>query len=294
MKPHSRRLLLCVGIGVCILATGCGPSQPSTGRQPALSASPPTTALAPPTGSGEFGPDDRSLTSDEYLRLGAPADDRPWTSAEMTKVQKVLTDLAKKDSRQLPRYRSERSGKVFARLTDDENLGLARNATFPLSVRLSEILTYSKEFGAISKVYMAAFAEQHIGGREMVELTAHLFRVMVAITDVVDEYLPTIPKDDPDYSGRMAGFERMKQGAATSVNGALILLTERDAYSAPDRVRFAELVTPTLPLLVRRLKPGSRAEMVQTLETMNTDPKLKELQPALGKLRDAVRKAADE
>src|SRR5919109_1579901 len=61
-------------------------------------------------------PRDESLTSEEYIRLGLAAPDRDWTGNDMVEAEKVLASLAQKGYRQLPRYKSERSGEVFARL----------------------------------------------------------------------------------------------------------------------------------------------------------------------------------
>jgi hypothetical protein len=70
---------------------------------------------------------DESLTSDEYIRLGMPAHDREWSVAEMTDAAQVLTLLVQKGYVKLPRYKSERSGEVFARLVSPQKLALFTN-----------------------------------------------------------------------------------------------------------------------------------------------------------------------
>lgn len=77
---------------------------------------------------------DESLTSEEYLRLGLPAQDRDWSAEDMAKAEKILALLARKGYRKLPRYKSQRSGEVFARLTSPQNLDTLKDRTLPLNV----------------------------------------------------------------------------------------------------------------------------------------------------------------
>jgi hypothetical protein len=85
---------------------------------------------------------DESLTSEEYIRLGLAAQDREWSGDDMVNAEKILTSLAQKAYRQLPRYKSEHSGAMFARLTSPQNLDLFRNRTLPLAARFPQALNY--------------------------------------------------------------------------------------------------------------------------------------------------------
>ena len=209
----------------------------------------------------------------------------------MTKAAKVLTDLAAKDPGQLPRHASSKSGAVFARMTAVANHNFTRSRTLPLETRMANGLAYMQALNGVNMIYLTAFLRNQIGGTEGVRLMAEVVRVADVMGEVADEFFPTIPKDDPNYAVRMGGMTKMKQGSATVIQGALTTLTEAHAYSRADRVWFAESLTETVPTLARRLLPGSRAELLVKLDDMNADPKLNELQPALGKLRDAVKKA---
>lgn len=295
MKPTCFRFALAFGIVMLALAAGCGPTSPATGRQPAVGpAVPPTQPVTPVARPVPATLEDRSFSSARYLNLGLPADDRPWASVDLEKALRVLTDLSKTDARQLPQFGSERSGKVFSRLTADDNLDFARNATLPLSVRMADASNYLAAHNAITKLYFAAFLEKRMDGASVLELSAASFRVMVVMTDVVNEFIPTIPKDDLNYATRMAGLQKVKQGCAISTNGALLTLSEREAYRTADRVRLTESLTTTLPRIVPHMLPASRAEVVQKLDDMNANKDLSELQPALGKLCEAVKTAVAE
>lgn len=119
-------------------------------------------------------------------------------------------------------------------------------------------------------------------------------RATVVMLELVDEFLPTIKKDDPSYQVRMQGLERIKGGLATVVSGGLETLTERDSYRGSERVRLVGYMQETFPLIVPRLPPGARAETMIQLAKMQEDSALKDLQPGLGELRLKVKASLEK
>src|SRR5580704_15216011 len=102
-----------------VFALGCGQKS-----QPA----------AAPAKAAADAPTDQSLTTEQYVELGLPAPDRPWTGEEMTQAAEVLSRIAAGGAERLPRYRSERSGEVFARLTSADNLEVVTRDSLPATV----------------------------------------------------------------------------------------------------------------------------------------------------------------
>jgi hypothetical protein len=109
--------------------------------------------------------------------------------------------------------------------------------------------------------------------------------------DLVDEFLPTIKKDDPNYQIRMQGLDQMKRGLASVVAGGLQTLTERESYRDSELVRLAGYMQETFPRIVPSLPPGTRTETLLRLERMQEDPALKNLQPELRGLHSKVKAA---
>ncbi len=202
----------------------------------------------------------------------------------MIKAEKVLTSLAQKGGRHLPRYKSERSAEVFARLTSPQNFGLFRNRSLPLEARFSQLLDYYQASNQILKLYLSAFLKKDVRDSELIELMGAQLRSTVVVLELVDELLPTLKKDDPSYQVRIQGLEQMKRGLASVVAGGLQTLTEREIYRASELARLVDYMQETFPLIVPRLPPGARTETVVRLEKMQEDPAFKDLQPGLGEL----------
>jgi len=182
---------------------------------------------------------------------------------------------------------------VFARLTAAQNLEFYRNRSLPLEARFPQAITYFESTNQVLKLYLAAYFKKATGGAELVELLGAELRGAVVMLDLVDEFLPTVRKDDPSYEVRMAGLEKVKQGLATMVAGGLQTLTERDSYRTAERVRLIDYMNETLPAILPRLPAGARVETLVRLESMAKDDGLKDLQPALGELSAAARSWVD-
>jgi hypothetical protein len=234
---------------------------------------------------------DESLTSEEYLRLGLPAQDREWSGDDMARAAKTLESLAQKGYRQLPRYKSERSGEVFARLTSPQNLDGFKNRTLPLEARFPESLNYLQGSNAVLKLYLAGYLKKEVRDTELIELVGALLRTTAVMLELVDEFLPTIKKDDPTYQVRMQGLDQMRRGLASIVAGSLKTLTERESYRASELVKLVGYMQETMPVIVPRLPPGARTETLLRLEKMQEDPALKDLQPGLRELFSKVKAA---
>ncbi len=237
-------------------------------------------------------PVDQSLTPDEYIQLGLPAHDRSWSVEEMMRAVKVLTSLSQKDPRHLPRYRSERSGRVFDRITAAQNLQRFKSLPLPLEQRVARSANFLQTINQLFVLYLTSFAKKATGDSEVVELTGALYRTTVVMVDLFNEFLMTLSQDDPSYKDRMAGLEQMKQGLATMVSGGLDMLTAKD-LRATELARLIGYMHDTFPALVPQLPPGSRAETLVRLENMVKDPAMKDLQPGLHELHMKVRSSME-
>ena len=270
-------------------ASGCGqPADPVIQPIPEASFEWPNAGKKPATIES---PSDESLTSEDYLRLGMPSDDRNWSSIDMVQAQKILASLPGGHA-SLPRYQSERSGAMFARLTSSQNLELFRNRSLPPEGRISLALNFGRASNEIFKLYLAAFIKKKVRDSEMIELLGAQLRMVVVNADLMNELAPTLDKGDPAYSARMQGFEQAKRGAASVVMGALQTFDEQQTYRQSGLERLADYVRDTFPTLVPFLPPGARAEAKATLKTMLEDPKMEPFHIALRGLSEQLENAA--
>ena len=83
----------------------------------------------------------------------------------------------------------------------------------------------------------------------------------------------------------------MKGGLAMLGAAGLATLTERADYRAGELGRLVDCMQETFPTVVPALLPGSRAEILVRLKTLDDDPAMADLQPDLGELSSKVEAA---
>jgi hypothetical protein len=231
---------------------------------------------------------DESLTPEDYIALGLPAYDRDWSGEDMARAKKILGTVAQKGYQQLPRYKSTRSERVFSRLTSPANLVFYKSRDLPVSTRMVEANKYFEANNGILKVYFAGFLKDEVGDGEIIELLEMQLRTSVVLLELIDEFIPTLNKDDPSYQVRMQGLERVKKGLAGLIAANLQTLTERENYRKSELVRLVGYMKETFPVLVPQLPPGARLESLLRLDKIQDDSTMKDLQPGLGELRSSV------
>jgi hypothetical protein len=236
-------------------------------------------------------PEDLSLDSAEYIRLGVPDPDREWSAADMKRAFEALSALAEKDPRQLPRYKSSRSGTCFARITDKRNLRSFRERSVPIKTRLPQAMTFAESSKQILKLYMAALLKGAGVRGELIELMGAQLRLMTVMLELAEEFVPTLDKNDPTYPTRIQAAAALKGDLATVVTGCLLTLSE-DPYSIEDRQRLLDYLEETLPSIMPQLLPGARAETLHRIEKLTEDPSLRKLHPALRRLLGRLQGAA--
>ncbi|MDB5347670.1 MAG: hypothetical protein JWP89_6047 [Schlesneria sp.] len=238
--------------------------------------------------------EDRSLTTDQYVKLGFPKCDRPWSSADMSRAAKVLTEIAKRDPRELPRYESAKSGEVFARITSDENLDSIRKKSWPISVRTGFALQYLHAATSIGKLYGAAAIEQKAASDETTEILGLTLRIAVVLKDLSDEVLPTLDQNDPTYAVRVKGLKQMTAGLGPVLQGLMTQALTTKKLKPETRIRMLEYLDKTLPTLVKVLPTKAREDVRAKLKTLSERPEFAEHQQDFRPLLEKISQSLEE
>jgi len=277
MSRSCRHRLGPAGLLVLAAATsGCGSPTPSA-RRPA-----PREDAPPP---------DYSLTAAEYRKLGLPVPARPWSAADMSQAAVVLDTLARRHPEQLPRYQSDVSGKVFARLTSADQLKTFRDRSVPIAKRLTQALDCEAAIKQVAESYMAAARARAVGDPELVEMLGTLLRLAVVISVLADEFRPTLNPKDPAYAEGADQLAQIRDELAATVAGSVLAL-EKSRLRPADLSRLVGHIQDTFPVLVPRLLPKARADTLKRLEALTRVPLLKGLQVNVRRLHEKLKQAA--
>jgi hypothetical protein len=204
-----------------------------------------------------------------------------------------LQALAAKSPEQLPRFGSTRSGPMFDRIVARDNLEFFRSRSVPLASRLPDSLNYLQSLNTILKEYTSARVANNVAGIDLIELLGAQLSVAEVELELVDEFVPTLSKDDPKYPVRMAGLDKMRQGLAEMLSGTITTLTEAQAYDVGSRTKLATYCRETFPNIAPKLTASSRQELLRRLDELVDDSSVRDFRSQVISLRDEVRDATN-
>jgi hypothetical protein len=204
----------------------------------------------------------QNAASNPYLEAGIPASDREWHGADYARTSEILS--AGKVA--LPRLSDPLGAAVLNRLTSTENFSLNRNRALPVEARLSDYLAIQQSANEVLNLYLATMlrGEAKVTA-EMTQIVAFLLRVSALGIDLLDEFLPKIPKDE-SYAKRMEGLKQMYSGMSTQFQGAEVMLREMNVYSQAERSLLLDAMAGVLPVLKKAFSQDFRVELRKKLE----------------------------
>ena len=189
------------------------------------------------------------------------ASDREWNGADYLAVQKAI----QKNPSLLPLMRQRRWNTFLFRLTNTENFSFNRNKDLPIGNRLNDYIQIQESTNAILKIYVNLASQGSDLHAETAAILSFTLRVGALGIDLVNEFLPTIPKDDT-YEVRMQGLKKMNEGLATCFAGAEISLNETTFYLDGEIAQILQAMHDTLPTFKTVFTPEYTQELAQKLE----------------------------
>jgi hypothetical protein len=227
----------------------------------------------------------------EYAALGLPDPGHAWSGEEMQKAAQVLTTLGHQKLASLPRYRSDRSGEVFARIISTEGWGKLTDKSIPLGRRMPDAMANYELLNAVNKLYSSGYMFGSTGDDEVVAIYCSMLRFIETFFNLVEEFVPTLDPGDPTYEVRMGGLRKMKAGFANMVVAGLMMLSDRDRIRISRRRHIVDTMQEVLPSLVPHLSEEGQDAVLSQIDSISEDPKIKVLRPDLRALRVSILRA---
>lgn len=223
-----------------------------------------------------------SYGANRYVENGIPSPSHEWYGQEYARAAELLT----RETLALPIYDGADGEKVFLRMISADNFSFARNRTIPLAQRMENFLTMQQAVNSITKKYALEANRGAKLNREICEQLAFSLRMCTVMFELVDEFLPTIKKDEK-YEVRVDGLRKIKMSMETVFSVAEQSLGERSFYTDADIAIILTAMAETLPpfnavfsedyraelrgRLEKRTAEFQSKEMVRTIESMRTE-----------------------
>jgi len=200
--------------------------------------------------------------TNSFLEAGIPAASREWLGSDYALTFQILSS----GKVALPRFSEKDGAALLRRITSTENFSLQKNQTIPLQVRLGDYTNLLQGAGSLFKLYYSTSIEKKQNlNTELSNLLAFMLHVSAQGIDLVEEFIPNIPKDD-SYAARMEGVRKMYSGLTTVFVGAEVMLTEKNGLSSSDRSAVLDAMAITLPRNKKAFPQDYRIELRKKLE----------------------------
>ena len=182
---------------------------------------------------------DHTLRPEEYQKLGMPDYKKVWTNDDYVSANITLSSLKINDPLSLPRKNSKKSGKLFKRMVNDENLSFIHDTTFPLRTRAYTIQYFTRFQTEMEQMYTIEYKGKIYYGEELLDL--HIFALV--IHDRMLELGWIINKsDDEDVEGIKSGMQSVTYNYLKLIPRLLGELVKTDLYSAEGLERLSKAI----------------------------------------------------
>lgn len=201
--------------------------------------------------------------SNRYVEAGIPDASRAWTGGDYERAVQILSE----GKIGLPRLTDPQGAALLRRITSTENFAFHHNRDLPVQSRMEDYLKMCHWIAALLKLYGAEPAIAGVGPhQELAALMAFMLHGAALGVDLIDEFLPTVPKDD-QYEIRMGGLKQMNSGLTGVFVAAEQTLGDRQTLSADDDLSvLLEAMESTLPRIKKVFPEEVRVELRKKLE----------------------------
>ncbi len=211
------------------------------------------------------GKKDRSLSLKELQERGIPNTNKVWTGKEYGKAYSVLMNIKTNEPYKLPRKGSEKSGEVFDRLTNRENMSFIKNDTIPLYVRAEAILRFLGTYDDIVDIYSNILMKKQYYTPELIE--TYLFGL-----DIMQEMLTLGEKinqsTNPDDVAFQEGFPAIQSFYISMLKKDLKIQLNSAEYSPEELETLCEGISASVKKNVSWLSQEQKKKLITDMQTV--------------------------
>lgn len=195
-----------------------------------------------------------------------------WAGAEAARAAELLGS----DKVRLPLLSDDDGAVILGRLLSRDNLAFYADQATSIERRISDYLETLNSYKSILVSYLLANqSNQNRYHSEIAALMAYMLHEAVTGTNLMNEFLPTVPRDK-SYETRMQGVQSINNGFHKMFEGALMSTYETTVYSRSDISALLAAMAETLPVL----KPGLpettvnrlRSDLIRRQDSLQTEP----------------------
>jgi hypothetical protein len=208
---------------------------------------------------------DLSLTTKEYEAMGMPDHIKLWSSQAYNRAFTVLSNLKLKDPLSYPRKNSNKSGDVFSRFVNKENLAFVNDSSISLVDRAYEIQAFAGVQNKLIRSYTDDLKPEQYYDEELID--SYIFGLY--LHDKMLELAIEI------YNSEEQSVINMRSGIRAVLNGyvqmSCVILGEQiksNVYSNKDLDRLSNEVSRSLTDNLKWIQPADRQKIAVQIQSV--------------------------
>lgn len=227
-------------------------------------------------------PPDESLTPRQYEQLGFPRLAANWTESDRTRARAVLRSLAEDRPAQLPRFASESSGTVFAKLIHEEfdRRGVLEGEIGSVPVGELEQLE-SDELAQLIQgdALEGIYAPESTGGllfdRELVQFVSQRLAGAVALRSDLQAKIAEVeasPTRGQDFAARYRELLEFDDRILVQLLANATAFATAERFTPAARSDAVSLLTERIPQIVPLLSPQAQTQLREIIREASANP----------------------
>jgi len=206
---------------------------------------------------------DLSLNSEEYSKLGMPDHNKIWINHDYSNANMTLSTIRINYPLSLPRKLSKKSGALFSRFINQENLSFVNDTTFPLHIRAYRIQSFESLQSEMGQIYSVEVNEEKYYNEEFIDLK--IFGLFVH-EKMLELAWAIMDSDDESDMGMQSGMQAVKYNYLKLI---IRLLEEQDKlkeYPANGLDRLSNAVSVSIIKNQGWFLPDERKTIISQIE----------------------------
>ncbi|MFK8104213.1 MAG: hypothetical protein AB8G15_16920 [Saprospiraceae bacterium] len=233
---------------------------------------------------------DNSTNVEGFLQNGIPPINQVWTPDTYEKAFEVLFKIYELDKYSMPRYQSQASAPVFARLVAAENFDYLLDSNYTLKDRVVALERYAYLPDRLLAIYAEKTANYERFGGEVLEILRLTARLTSHAVLLLNELKSSIGKQ-ADTDGFKEGYNNILKAHESAVASIInIFENSKERYPALALEDFSCTMLVFIPEVWPQLKASDREALWSRIEILSKDYPQKKIRKRLRKLRKDLKK----
>ena len=207
---------------------------------------------------------DLSLTVKEYQKLGMPDHNKIWSIEDYTKALTTLSNLRLYNPLSFPRKYSKKSGSVFNRLIDKENLSFTNDKNLSLSDKALQVQYFAGFQNDLRRMYTDELKSGQYYAKELIDIYVYGLFGYKRMFDVAGEIMKS---NEESVVNMKSGLKAVQFGYVRLITIILGEQGKSRVYQSKDLESLSMEVSNSLIENLEWIEPSDKQSITSLIQS---------------------------